>query len=304
MADQLQPIIIKKIKKGGHGHHGGAWKVAYADFVTAMMAFFLLLWLLNVTTKTQKTGIADYFTPTTGVKDAKGIGFRGGEASNPGNSKSDLSQPGIIFGAPPTGSETQESEEKKEAEYFARAESEIKREFTEDPELNELKNHLIIDMTPEGLRIQIIDQNNRSMFRPGSAALEEVMRRILAKVTEVIVKIPNKLSIAGHTDASAYPAGATYTNWELSADRANASRRFMLSNKMPEARIFKVAGMASKELLDVADPSSVNNRRISIVLLKKSLAPVDMPAPKELMEAPKANEPKPNLNIKPKTLGD
>lgn len=282
-------IIIKKVKKVSGGHHGGAWKVAYADFVTAMMAFFLLLWLLNVTTDEQKDGIAEYFSPTISVSSQSGgAGIFGG--SSPFETKDSISAAdpfGFIVNKPKAGADSQEDDPSdvepsedadvtskqagqnlEEEAQFDAAQDELQQALEENPELQELADSLLIDQTPEGLRIQIVDQQNRSMFPLGSAAMFEHTRKILSLVGGVIEKLPNRISIGGHTDAAPYRPGATYTNWELSADRANASRRVLLSAGVSPKRIERIAGHAASELLVKNDPYSARNRRISILLLR------------------------------------
>lgn len=282
-------IIIKKVKKVSGGHHGGAWKVAYADFVTAMMAFFLLLWLLNVTTDEQKDGIAEYFAPTISVSSQSGgAGIFGG--SSPFETKDSISASdpfGFIVNKPKAGADNQEDDpsdvepsedadvtskqagynQEEEAQFDA-AQDELERALEESAELQELADSLLIDQTPEGLRIQIVDQQNRSMFPLGSAAMFEHTRKIISLVGGVIEKLPNRISIGGHTDAAPYRPGATYTNWELSADRANASRRVLLSAGVSPQRLQRVSGHAASELLVEKDPYSARNRRISILLLR------------------------------------
>ena len=292
------PIIIKKVKKGGgHGHHGGAWKVAYADFVTAMMAFFLLLWLLNATTEDQRKGIADYFTPATASTSKSGAGgvLGGQSVSAPGAMTSRTSVPSVSLRLKPTsgasdgdaeddvggdkqkdGADLTEEElkdelERREAEQFQKAESDIRQALQETPELQELEKHLIIDQTPEGLRIQIVDQEGRSMFPSGSARMLDRTRALLRKITSVINGLPNKIALSGHTDATPFRGRIGYGNWELSAQRANASRRELVAGGLPSGRIEKVVGRADKELLVKDDPKSPRNRRISIVLLRQAL---------------------------------
>lgn len=318
MAELGTTIIIKKIKKGGEGHHGGAWKVAYADFVTAMMAFFLLLWLLSSTSKAQKEGIADYFspaqektgssdkdgaaiyfTPTFGMKDSEGIGVQGGSSpTEDGVRKSDKTPPGLVIGQVPQGvaPETPKKtmvEADQDANLFEKAQEEIKKAFEEDPSLRAFKDNIIVEQTPEGLRIQLIDDGKSPMFMPGGAELTEFGRLVLTRITGIIRTLPNYISITGHTDASGYSSGKEYTNWELSADRANASRRFMLSNKMERERVAKVVGMADHEPLLKNDPLSPRNRRISIILLRGaylSTPSYGMPASRDLLSVPKAND--------------
>ncbi|HOO81357.1 MAG TPA: flagellar motor protein MotB [Alphaproteobacteria bacterium] len=283
-----QPIIIKKIKKGG-GHHGGAWKVAYADFVTAMMAFFLLLWLLNVTTEDEKNAISNYFDPTHPKvsSDTSGAGgVLGGLSVAPKGAMVSNVQP--ITASTPSGSavnnrsarkdnleQAKEKLRKQEEERMQSAKAEIEKAIESDPELKELKDQLLIDMTPEGLRIQVIDKEGKPMFASGSARMFEKTRKLLEKVTEVIKKQPNELSVRGHTDSVGYGPEATYTNWELSADRANSSRRVMLESGFPPERINNVVGKADTEHLIKDDPKNASNRRISIILLKEELTNPD-----------------------------
>ncbi len=305
---QQAPIIIKKIKKGGHGHHGGAWKVAYADFVTAMMAFFLLMWLLNATTKVQKEGIADYFTPTVGLKDSLGIGFKGGSAkSEEGTEKSDMAKPAIMVGMPEQGTVATQEEKKsptdakEENMLFDKAAADIKKAFEEDPNLKELSENIILEQTPEGLKIEMLDLDKHPMFEPGTSELSVYGRRMLSKMVEVVKATPNYVSITGHTDTSAFAPSTNYTSWELSADRANASRRFMLSTNMEAERVSRVVGVADREPLTGEDPKSSRNRRISIILLRGAHmndAAINRPAPRELLTVPKVNR-EPGVESKP-----
>ena len=282
-------IIIKKIKKGG-GHHGGAWKVAYADFVTAMMAFFLLLWLLNVTTEEQKNAISNYFDPThpkVSQSESGAGGVLGGLTVAPQGSMASTVQPVTpqqpshelpsLRGQPTK--EKQESEEdiqrkkkaKEEEERFEKAAEELKKKIMEVPELAALAENLIIDMTPEGLRIQIVDSKGKSMFASGSAEMYQETQLLVGTVTQVIMDLPNDISIRGHTDGAQYGEGATYTNWELSADRANSTRRVMKQFGLPVERLGNVVGKADTEHLNTEDPYDPRNRRISIILLKEDL---------------------------------
>lgn len=288
--DELQPIIVKKVKKGDHGHHGGAWKVAYADFVTAMMAFFLLLWLLSVTTEVQKNGIADYFTSSpmiTRSEDGSGGVLGGLTVAKEGAMTSTLqplvTQPETQDPAMKAGSEKpqketnisderfEEERKKREAETFLEAQAALQKAISETPELAEMKEALKLDMTPEGLRIQIIDQEGKPLFASGSADLLPHTKTLLRKVSEVVQKLPNELSVRGHTDSVPYGPGAKYTNWELSADRANASRRELIKAGMPSPRINNVVGKADTDHLYADDPRDGRNRRISIILLHEGL---------------------------------
>ena len=298
MADnEASIIIIKKIKKGGHGHHGGAWKVAYADFVTAMMAFFLLLWLLNATTDDQKAGIADYFTPATVSKSKSGAGgLLGGQSvSAPGAMQSRTSAPSVSSTLTPTSGasdgkadedagstgnedmtkltdeELNEALAEREEEMFEKAEQELRQAIQDVPELKEMEKNLIIDQTPEGLRIQIVDQEGKPMFALGSAKMLEHTTQLLAKIAQVVGALPNKVSISGHTDSTPYRGKAAgHGNWELSTGRALSSRRGLVDGGFDLKRIAKVVGKADTEPLLPDDPKSERNRRISIVLLREA----------------------------------
>lgn len=281
-----QPIIIKKIKKGG-GHHGGAWKVAYADFVTAMMAFFLLLWLLNVTTDEQKNAISNYFDPThpkVSQSESGSGGILGGLSMSPTGSMATMKQP--VTAPRPTaqamrgprhsaddGREEQAKEQKRQAEEreFKKAEQNLKRAIANSPELKGLMKNLMVDMTPEGLRIQIIDRDGEPMFPSGSAQMYQKTRNLLSAITDVIKPLDNEVSIRGHTDSVPYSSSANYTNWELSSDRANASRRVMLNADFPKDRLNNVMGKADTELLITEDPTDPRNRRLTIILLREEL---------------------------------
>lgn len=294
-----QPIIIKRIKKGG-GHHGGAWKVAYADFVTAMMAFFLLLWLLNVTTEEQKNAISNYFDPThpkVSQSDSGAGGVLGGLSMAPQGAMATTVQQ--VTASPPSSSVNKRSGEKRddntlapnvtrkaiekakqelrkqEEARFKEAEKKIKEAIEADPQLKELAKNLIVDMTPEGLRIQIVDSEGKPMFASGSAEMFDYTRKLIEQVEKVIQTLPNELSIRGHTDSVPYAAGAKYTNWELSSDRANAARRVMLETGLPATRVNNVVGKADTDHLVPDKPTDAKNRRISIILLKEELTNPD-----------------------------
>ena len=298
MADQSQTIIIKKGKKGRHRHHGGAWKVAYADFVTAMMAFFLLLWLLNAVTQDQLEGIANYFAPISLSRDTSGAGdILGGKTIlEEGAMKNVTARASVSVDLPPPkagdagGEETveetaedssgagqdqetaeskaRELAERQEEEQFEKAETELRETIQGIPNLERLADSLLVENTPEGLRIQIVDQEGLAMFPKSSATMHAHTRRILELVAKVVVKMPQKLKISGHTDSLRYISQTGYSNWELSADRANASRRVLLEFGVPFERIARVVGMAATEPLVPDNPIHPSNRRISIVLLR------------------------------------
>jgi chemotaxis protein MotB len=282
-----QPVLIKKVKKGhGHGHHGGSWKIAYADFATAMMAFFLLMWLLAATTEEQKLGIANFFMPTPFTKnDMVGShGISGGQTPNDSGplDQSPRSQPDVQLtmtmrqdaDADPSLTDEQlrdEIERADEAE-LRRIKAELDRAIQSDPELTGLGENLRVDRTPEGVRIQIVDQDQRSMFPLGRAALEPYTAALMAKLAAIIGRTGRQVSVTGHTDALPFRTGSVQDNWQLSSDRANASRRALIAAGLPEARVARVVGKADTEPLDLAHPDAAQNRRISIMLLRQPMA--------------------------------
>jgi chemotaxis protein MotB len=272
---KLQPIIVKRVKKGGHGHHGGAWKIAYADFVTAMMAFFLLMWLLGSTTDGDKKGIADYFNSPLKVAFFGGSGA--GDASHviKGGGK-DLSQVTgqIKAGTVPDRKKTynllalKAEEAAHEAARLRDLKAKVEHVFDTNGQLAPYRSQIQLDMTHEGLRIQIVDDQNRAMFDSGSAVVKSYMRDILRAIGGVLNEVPNRITIEGHTDAQTYSTGDRgYSNWELSADRANASRRELVAGGLAEDKILRVQGLAASSLYDKDHPLSPLNRRISIIVM-------------------------------------
>ncbi|MGE3391078.1 MAG: flagellar motor protein MotB [Gammaproteobacteria bacterium] len=279
MAVESPPIIVKKIKKGGHGHHGGAWKVAFADFVTAMMAFFMLMWLLGSTTPEQKAAIANYMNNPLADTGPGGAGANivldGGDGILDGDGPSPFPQaPPSDVEMPNYGMPSPETAEEIAAQAEAERMEELRAELDEvidaSESLKQYKDQLLLDVTPEGLRIQIVDKENRPMFAQGSPVLESYMRDILAEVAKVINQVPNRISISGHTDQSPYASRNGYSNWELSADRANAARRELVSGGIAEEKIGRVVGLASSVLFDKDDPYAPINRRISIIVMNKA----------------------------------
>lgn len=272
-------IVIKKIKKGGHGgHHGGAWKLAYADFVTAMMAFFLLLWLLNVTTDEQKMGIADYFTPASVSSSKSGAdGILGGQSLDPDGAKiSSGAQTAVVgLGSAAGGGKSTMIDQvlqEREEQRFKEAEEAIKEEVEQNKEIKELKENLVIDNTPEGLRIQLVDADKQGMFQSGSARMQEKTKKLLAVIADVINQMPNKVQISGHTDARPFKTKDGYSNWELSSDRAQATRRALVDGGIKEERVVQVVGREAKEPFKEDEPTHASNRRISIVLIRENPA--------------------------------
>ena len=285
-AEAPRPIIIKKIKKGGHGHHGGSWKVAFADFATAMMAFFLLMWLMEATTEEQRGAISEYFNNPSDIQGASPVPSPSPIQGPGGASTSmiklgggmelhhDPAPPAPI--APPTpGVQTATrpdddgaQEEKLDNERLAALMEALKKGIDERESLAKFKDQILLDVTPEGVRIQIVDHERRSMFPLGSARLENFSSDIIKELAHIISSVPNRISISGHTDMKAYVA-VNYTNWELSADRANAARRALIAGGLPAEKIGRVVGLASSVLLDPSAPDSPINRRISIVVMNK-----------------------------------
>lgn len=287
------PIIIKKINAGEHGHHGGAWKVAYADFVTAMMAFFLLLWLLNSVPSEKLKGVAQYFEPTVGISGSKGIGFEGGRAQSKVGASNYDNQQGVKYGVmskgdivstPKTGTEV--TIEESDNESFTMVEGELKKAIMADKEMSQFQDSVAIEMTAEGLQIRVMDQEKYPMFKPGSAELETYTKNIITKITNLIRFSPNFLAISGYTDSDNSGLPKDYSNWELSSDRANAARRFMVEQGISADQIARVVGKADAEPLDTANPNSPRNRRITITLLRNSVMPSNkMSAPKQILGA-------------------
>jgi chemotaxis protein MotB len=277
MADEGRPIVIKRIKKSGSGAHGGAWKIAYADFVTAMMAFFLLMWLMGSTTKGDLQGIADYFK--TPLKVAMGGGSGSGDSSSiiQGGGKDLTRRFGQIKnGETPVEKKTysikaaQEEYERKEAERLKALKGQIEAVIDGNSNLKPFRNQLLLDITSEGLRIQIVDEQNRPMFASAKAELQPYTKEILHEIGRTLNEVPNKISLSGHTDATPYSSGEKgYSNWELSSDRANASRRELIAGGMAEDKIMRVVGLSSVVPLDKADPFSPSNRRISLIVMNR-----------------------------------
>jgi len=277
MSEQKATIVVKRIKKVAGGHHGGAWKIAYADFVTAMMAFFLLMWLLGSTAKGDLAGIAEYFK--TPLK----VAMRGGDGS--GDSSSVLKGGGQDLsrkvGQVKRGESVPEQKSynleaaqaellRQEAANLKSLEGRLKAAIDSNPTLKQFKRQLLIDITSEGLRIQIVDEQNRPMFNLASADLQPYTKIILNEIGHVLNDVQNRISLSGHTDSAAYADGDRgYSNWELSADRANASRRALIAGGMDESKMLRVVGLASSVPFNQAGPSDPVNRRISIIVMNK-----------------------------------
>ncbi len=276
---KLQPIIIKRVKKGGHAAHGGAWKIAYADFVTAMMAFFLLMWLLGSTTDGDRKGISDYFSAPLKVSLMGGPGSGSSGSILTGGGGTDLTQSaGHVKRAETTSEKPKKLNEadvkaeqaRMDAQRIKALQAKIDALITENPRLNEYKSQIRIDVTPDGLQIQIVDDQNRPMFDSGSALVKPYMRDILREIGAALSGLENRVSLAGHTDAVPYGNSERgYSNWELSSDRANASRRELVAAGMPDAKLGRVVGLAASDLLEPDTPRSAANRRITITVLTR-----------------------------------
>ncbi len=281
MAEAKSTVVIRRVKKVvAGGHHGGAWKVAYADFVTAMMAFFLVLWLVAATPKEERAALSEYFRNPSGLE---GQSVSPGQAMNgPGGASTSMIKLGGTLDmtreskGDPFGRDTRQaaadSEEQRKEKEKRRLEAlmqELKEAMDKSQALEPFKDQLLLDITPEGLRIQIVDKQNRPMFDMGSARLKDYTIAILHELTTFINEVPNRISITGHTDVTAYNNRNGYSNWELSADRANAARRELVNGGMDEAKVTRVVGLSSSVLFDKQNPEDPINRRISIVVMTK-----------------------------------
>jgi chemotaxis protein MotB len=277
-AKKLQPIIIKTIKKNGQAAHGGAWKIAYADFVTAMMAFFLLMWLLGSTSEGDKKGIADYFQSPlkvallnggSGSGDSSSVLKGGGQdltRSSGQVKRGDVQAPRSTINLQALRYEQRVAEAARLQELSEQVESELKN----NAKLAQYASQIKLDMTRDGLRIQIVDELSRPMFASGSSVVQPYMRELLRAIGSVLLEVPNRLTLEGHTDAQPFGAGgAGYSNWELSADRANASRRELVIGGLTEERVLRVQGLASSQPFNRDDPVDPQNRRISIIVMNR-----------------------------------
>lgn len=277
--DLVRPIIVKKIKKSGGGHHGGAWKIAYADFVTAMMAFFLLMWLLGSSSKATLEGISEYFKMPLKVALQGGPAIAASDSVIKGGGGKDITkkqgQVKPVDG--PKGrqksvdiNDAKAALEKAEAMRLEELKSKIEKAIEDSPTLSKFKKQLLLDITTEGLRIQIVDEQNRPMFNSAKADLQPYAKQILQEIGRMLNGVTNKISLSGHTDAAPYSSGEkAYSNWELSSDRANASRRELVAGGMDETKLLRVVGLSSASLFDRENPLNPVNRRISIIVMNK-----------------------------------
>lgn len=257
-----RPIIIIKRPVIAAAHHGGAWKIAFADFMTAMFAFFLVMWLLSSSSPKQLTGIAEHFQmPLTEA-------IKGGPAIN--NSTSVIPGGGDPAAMKEEVKMPESDDEAQDDNRLDQMKTQLDEMIEASPLLKQFRPQLLIDITPEGLRIQIVDSSNRPMFDRSSAEVAPYMRTILREISPVINAQPNKITLSGHTDATTYAQGdKSYSNWELSADRANASRRELVAGGMQESKVLRIMGVASSMHLNQDEPLAPVNRRISIVVLNQ-----------------------------------
>jgi chemotaxis protein MotB len=293
-------IIVKKKARKGHEHHGGAWKVAYADFVTAMMAFFLVMWLVTAVSKEQRAAIFDYFKnpsmePGKSAKPAPGQMGPGGASTSPINlhggldamrpavstvrdiggtaapvlARNDQSKDGAAALKAQLEAQALKAQQEAEHKQLEALMVELREAVDKSQALKPFKDQLLLDITPEGVRIQIVDAQNRPMFDVGSARLRDYTTAILRELAPYLDSVPNRISLTGHTDIRPYPSTNGYTNWELSADRANAARRALTAGGLPDPKISRVVGLSSSVLFDKTDAQNPINRRISIVVMTK-----------------------------------
>ena len=307
-SDAPRPIYIKRVKKVARGHHGGAWKVAYADFVTAMMAFFLVMWLVTAVSKEQRAAIFDYFKnpsmePGKSVKPAPGQMGPGGASTSPINLGGGLDAPKsslrkadrigatvMTSPAPPIDLNPEAKRIEEERRQLDALLQDLKEAINKSQALQPFKDQLLLDITPEGLRIQIVDARNRPMFDLGSSRLKPYTVAILDEVTQYLKTVPKRVSITGHTDATPYAGISGYTNWDLSTDRANAARRALEAAGYDTQQIARVTGLGSAVLFDKEHPRDAVNRRISIVVMtqkaEEAAQRIDIPAAPEAAAAP------------------
>jgi chemotaxis protein MotB len=289
-AGDRRPIIIKRRKIVAGGHHGGAWKVAYADFVTAMMAFFMVMWLVSTVSKEQRAALFDYFQnpsmePGKAPKPAPGQAGPGGASTSPINLRGGLDAPRTYSQTPDIGgpvaqlgaagpaqmdpTEAQKIAEAAERKQLDALMQDLKEAIAKSQALAPFKDQLLLDITPEGLRIQIVDAQNRAMFDLGSSSLKSYTDQILRELSPYLSSVPNRISLTGHTDTTPYASKNGYTNWELSADRANAARRALEAGGLGPDKVARVVGLSSAVLFDKAQPRAAVNRRISIIVMTR-----------------------------------
>lgn len=275
MSDDKRPIIIKKIKKYRSGSHGGHWKIAYADFVTAMMAFFLLMWLVGTSSEERLKGMSEYFQTPLKTLVTAGKGNGGGNSVIQGGGRDLTRRDGQVRKVDfepgkqkPNLKSAQAELERLDKLKLEDLRGRLEQLIASHATMRDFKEQLLLDITAEGLRIQIVDARNRPMFALAKAELQPYTKDILQKLGGVLNEMPNRVSLSGHTDATAYANGEkNYSNWELSTDRANASRRQLIMGGMNEQKIMRVVGLSSAVLFDKDDPTNPVNRRISIIVM-------------------------------------
>lgn len=268
-AAEVKPIIVKRIIKKAAAHHGGSWKIAYADFVTAMMAFFLLMWLISSTSKAKLEGIAEYFKTPVKVALAGGTSVSERSSVIRGGGLDTTKKDGEVRKA--VDLKTAETElDKQEKQRLENLKKKMEAAIEANPTLRQFKKQILLDITTEGLRIQIVDEKNRPMFGLASAALQPYTRTLLHEIGRMLNGVPNRISLSGHTDATVYASGEKgYSNWELSADRANASRRELINGGMDDAKVLRVVGLSSAVPIDKDNLGNPMNRRISVIVMNK-----------------------------------
>lgn len=295
MSDASRPIIVvKKKRRGGHGHHGGAWKVAFADFVTAMMAFFLVMWLVATVPQEQLAGISEYLRNPSAAEGKAAVmvagadGLGGAGASTEGAKELATPEPPPPASAPLDEDAARRIQEEAERRRLDDLRELLTEAIASSRALAPFKDQLLIDLTPEGLRIQIVDALNRPMFDSGASQLKDYSRAILRELAPLLDQVDNRIALSGHTDAKPFVTANGYGNWELSADRANAARRALVAGGLPEAKVARVVGLASSVPLDRADPESASNRRINIVVLNRAAEEAAARTERTLDDAPPA----------------
>lgn len=262
---QNHPVVLVRKRKSHHAaHHGGSWKIAYADFMTAMMAFFLVMWLLAIASPQELTQIAEYFRTPLKVALTSGDKSSAESSPIPGGGDDPTQQHGLVK------KQVDSPDSRAEELRLNKLREKLDELIESDPRLKALRPHLLINMMDEGLRIQIIDSQNRPMFKTGSAQVESYMRDILRAIAPILNDLPNKISLSGHTDDIPYATGERgYSNWELSADRANASRRELIAGGLAEGKVLRVVGMAATMSLKQHGADDAINRRITVLVLNK-----------------------------------
>ncbi|WDY57911.1 flagellar motor protein MotB [Pseudomonas sp. PSKL.D1] len=264
-----QPIIIRRRKRAGRGHHGGAWKIAFADFMTALMALFLVLWVLSNAGNGDKEAIAEYFSTPLLVALSHGDKNSASTSAIPGGG-TDASRPESELARKAKRPTQLSSEERRHLQSLKqRLENAVDR----DPKLSELKQQIAIELSPEGLRVQLLDTDKRPMFELGSARVAPYMSQLLRTFAPVLNELRNQIQISGHTDSHPYPGGeTTYSNWDLSADRAKASRQELVAGGLDPGKLLRVSGMSDRIRFPGAGPFDAVNRRIEIIVLDSQVA--------------------------------